>query len=54
MLLTEDQRMTRDAVREFVRNEIAPHAARWGREAIFPAEALRGLAALGCSGTAMP
>ncbi len=54
MLLTEDQRMTRDAVREFVRNEIAPHAARWGREAIFPAEALRGLAALGCYGIAVP
>ncbi len=54
MLLTEDQRMTRDAVREFVRNEIAPHAARWDRESIFPAEALRGLAALGCYGIAVP
>ena len=54
MLLTEDERMTRDAVREFVRNEIAPHAARWDRESIFPAEALRGLAALGCYGIAVP
>ena len=54
MLLTEDQRMTRDAVREFVRNEIAPHAAHWDRESIFPAEALRGLAALGCYGIAVP
>ena len=54
MLLTEEQEMTRDAVRAFVRNEIAPHAARWDRESIFPAEALRGLAALGCYGVAVP
>ncbi len=54
MLLTEDQEMTRDAVRAFVRNEIAPHAARWDRESIFPGEALRGLAALGCYGVAVP
>ncbi len=54
MLLTEEQRMTRDAVREFVRNEVAPHAARWDRESVFPAEALRGLAALGCYGIAVP
>ncbi|MFO1299068.1 MAG: acyl-CoA dehydrogenase family protein [Burkholderiaceae bacterium] len=54
MLLTEEQAMTRDAVRAFVRNEIAPHAARWDRESHFPAEALRGLAALGCYGIAVP
>ena len=54
MLLTEDQEMTRDAVRAFVRNEIAPHAARGDRAASFPAAALRGLAALGCYGVAVP
>lgn len=54
MLLTEEQAMTRDAVRAFVRNEIAPNAARWDRESHFPAEALRGLAALGCYGIAVP
>ena len=54
MLLTEEQAMTRDAVRAFVQNEIAPHAARWDRESRFPAEALRGLAALGCYGIAVP
>ncbi|MCL4184380.1 MAG: acyl-CoA dehydrogenase family protein [Burkholderiaceae bacterium] len=54
MLLTEEQTMTRDAVRAFVRNEIVPHAARWDRESTFPAEALRGLAALGCYGIAVP
>jgi len=54
MLLTEEQEMTRDAVRAFVRKEIAPHAARWDRESTFPAEALCGLAALGCYGVAVP
>ena len=54
MLLTEEQEMTRDAVRAFVQKEIVPHAARWDRESTFPAEALRGLAALGCYGIAVP
>jgi len=54
MLLSDDQRMVRDAVREFVQAEIAPHAARWDRECAFPREALRGLAQLGCYGVAVP
>ncbi|RIK91559.1 MAG: acyl-CoA dehydrogenase, partial [Burkholderiales bacterium] len=54
MLLNEDQRMIRDAVREFVRGEIAPHAARWDRESTFPAQALAGLASLGCYGIVIP
>ena len=54
MILTEDQRMIREAVRDFVRAEIAPHAASWDRDATFPKEALAGLAALGCYGIAVP
>ena len=54
MLLTEEQRLIRDAVRAFVRERIAPHAARWDREATFPREALRGLAELGCYGVVVP
>ncbi len=46
--------MVRDAVREFVRGEVAPHAARWDRDSEFPAKALEGLAALGCYGVAVP
>ena len=53
MLLTDDQRMIRDAVRAFVRGEIAPHAAQWDRTHL-PAEPLGGLAALGCYGVAVP
>ncbi|MHB0921090.1 MAG: acyl-CoA dehydrogenase [Thiomonas sp. 13-66-29] len=54
MLLDDDHRMIRDAVRDFVRAEIAPHAARWARESRFPREALQGLAQLGCLGVAVP
>ncbi|MBW6493473.1 MAG: acyl-CoA dehydrogenase family protein [Burkholderiaceae bacterium] len=54
MILTEDQRMIREAVRDFVQTEIAPHAASWDRTATFPKEALAGLAALGCYGIAVP
>ena len=54
MLLSEDHLAIRDAVRDFVVAEIAPHAAAWDRDAIFPREALQGLAALGCYGVAVP
>jgi alkylation response protein AidB-like acyl-CoA dehydrogenase len=54
MLLTEDHRMIRDAVRDYVRAEVAPGAAERDRDSRFPREALRGLAALGCYGIAVP
>ncbi len=54
MLLTQDQKLIRDAVRTFVANEIAPKAAQWDRDGTFPAEALKGLAQLGCYGVAVP
>ncbi|MCM5571493.1 acyl-CoA dehydrogenase family protein [Burkholderiaceae bacterium FT117] len=54
MILNEDQTMIRDAVREFVREQVAPHAAAWDRDCTFPADALKGLAALGCYGVAVP
>jgi alkylation response protein AidB-like acyl-CoA dehydrogenase len=46
--------MVRDAVRAYVIDNIAPHAAAWDRESRFPADALKGLAALGCFGIAVP
>jgi hypothetical protein len=46
--------MIRDAIRDFVAGEITPNAARWDKENTFPREALRGLAALGCYGIAVP
>ena len=54
MLLTPDQEMIRDAVRDFARAELWPNAARWDRERHFPREAHRGLAALGAYGICVP
>ena len=50
MLLTDEQQMIRDAVKAFTADQIAPHAALWDKEHRFPADALRGLAQLGCFG----
>ncbi|HEX2547277.1 MAG TPA: acyl-CoA dehydrogenase family protein [Ramlibacter sp.] len=54
MLLNSDQEMIRDAVRDFAREQLWPHAARWDRERIFPREAHQGLAALGAYGICVP
>lgn len=54
MLLSEDHLAVQDAVRSFVQAEVAPHAAAWDKAHQFPAQALRGLAELGCYGVAVP
>lgn len=54
MLLDPDQEMIRDAVRDFAREQLWPHAPRWDRERTFPREAHRGLAALGAYGICVP
>ena len=54
MLLSEDHLAVQDAIRAYVQAEIAPHAAAWDKAHHFPAEQLRGLAALGCYGVAVP
>ena len=54
MILSDDHRAVQDAVRDYVQAEIAPHAAAWDKSRQFPAAALKGLAALGCYGVAVP
>ncbi len=54
MLLPEDHLAVQDAIRAFVQAEIAPHAAAWDKNHHFPAAQLKGLAALGCYGVAVP
>ncbi|MDE2395331.1 MAG: acyl-CoA dehydrogenase family protein [Burkholderiales bacterium] len=54
MKLDEDHRAVQDAVRSYVQAEIAPHAAAWDKTHQFPAAQLKGLAALGCYGVAVP
>ncbi len=54
MLLSQDQEMIRDAVRDFAQAELWPHAAAWDKAHYFPKEALKGLAALGAYGICVP
>jgi hypothetical protein len=54
MILSEEQAMVRDTMREFARKRLAPHAAEWDRTATFPREALRALAGLGAFGMVVP
>src|SRR5512144_1567335 len=54
MLLSAEQQQIRDTLREFARDELAPHAAAWDREHTFPRDALRALGALGVLGIVVP
>ncbi len=54
MLLSPDQEMIRDAVRDFAQQELWPNAARWDKEQTFPHEVHKGLAALGAYGICVP
>ena len=54
MLLTEDHIAVQDAVRAYVQDRIAPKAAEWDKTHHFPKAELKGLAALGCYGVAVP
>jgi len=52
--LTEQQRQIVDLAREFAAEEIAPHAARWDREACFDRGVAERLGALGFLGMMIP
>ncbi len=54
MLLSQDQEMVRDAVRDFAREQLWPNAGRWDKEHHFPKEAHQGLAELGAYGICVP
>ena len=50
MILTPEQEMIRDTLRQFAQERLAPHAAEWERTRTFPREALAELAELGAMG----
>jgi alkylation response protein AidB-like acyl-CoA dehydrogenase len=52
--LTEQQRAVVDLARQFAQDEIAPHAARWDREAYFDRGIAEKLGALGFLGMMIP
>ncbi|HXH03853.1 MAG TPA: acyl-CoA dehydrogenase family protein [Candidatus Competibacteraceae bacterium] len=54
MILSDEQRMIRDMVRDFAQAQLAPHAARWDRDSEFPRAALRQMAELGLMGMIVP
>ena len=54
MLLSEQQRLIRDSVRDFAREHLLPNAATWDRDKTFPRDALRGLGELGVMGMVTP
>ena len=54
MLLTPDQVMIRDAVRDFAQRELWPHAAEWDKQHHFPKDVHKGLAELGAYGICVP
>jgi alkylation response protein AidB-like acyl-CoA dehydrogenase len=53
-LLTEDQRLVRDAARDFAQSVLAPHAAQWDRDAALPDEVVRQMGELGLLGMLVP
>jgi butyryl-CoA dehydrogenase len=52
--LSDEQREIRDLARRFADEEIAPHAARWDREHLFPRELFAQLGELGLMGVCVP
>ncbi|WP_395826889.1 acyl-CoA dehydrogenase family protein [Collimonas sp.] len=52
--LSEEQRAFQQSARDFSRGELAPHAARWDAEAIFPTEVIGRAGELGFCGLYTP
>ncbi len=51
---TEEQEAFRQVVRDFASREIAPHAADWDRDHIFPTDTVRAMGDLGLFGLVFP
>jgi butyryl-CoA dehydrogenase len=54
MSLSDEQVMIRDMARAFAAEQLAPYAADWDRQAMFPADAVRGMGELGLLGMVVP
>ncbi len=52
--LSDDQRALQATIREFAEAEVAPHAAAWDRDEMFPLETVKKLGELGVMGLAFP
>ena len=54
MIATEEQATIRNMARRFAVDKLAPNAAAWDREHVFPAEAIREMGELGFMGMTVP
>jgi len=54
MRLTDEQVMIRDMARSFAQEKLAPQAAQWDREAVFPRAAVAEMGGLGLLGMLVP
>jgi butyryl-CoA dehydrogenase len=52
--LSEEQEQFRAVVRDFAKSEIAPHAAQWDRDEVFPVDAVLAMGELGLFGLPFP
>ncbi|WEY40829.1 acyl-CoA dehydrogenase family protein [Paraburkholderia sp. SUR17] len=51
---TDEQRMIRDAAREFAAEQLAPYAAQWDRDGVLPDEVVKQMGELGLLGMMVP
>ena len=51
---TEEQEAFRKVVRDFAAREVAPHAADWDRDHVFPTDTVRAMGELGLFGLVFP
>ena len=54
MILTQEQEMIRDSLRQFAAERLAPFAAEWDKQHSFPQQALKELGELGVLGMVVP
>ncbi|HYD31293.1 MAG TPA: acyl-CoA dehydrogenase family protein, partial [Azospirillaceae bacterium] len=54
MILSEEQSLIRDTARQFAQEQLAPNAARWDREHVFPADTIKAMGELGFLGMVVP
>lgn len=54
MIFSEEQILIRDSVRNYVRENVAPHAAEWDKTGHFPARQLKEMGELGLYGILIP
>lgn len=53
-LLTEEHKLIRHTMRDFVKREIQPHIEKWAQEALFPKEIVRKFGVIGAFGPTIP